>query len=154
MDPNAPIALDPSSNPDTGAQPADPTSQPLPALPADQVAAPAAPTVQEGSGTATLPSDGHSTKTGGDPTAPDTQYTEPSTPPGEPAGTQPAPQPAPTAGEPTSTGPAQPAPQQPAPQQPAPQQPAPQQPAPQQPAPQQRPAPQQQPAPTEPARGG
>jgi RNA polymerase sigma factor (sigma-70 family) len=119
-DPNAPVALDPSSNPDTGPQvQGDPAAQPLPALPAlpaDQVAAPAAPTVQEGSGTTTLPSDGHHTKTGDDQTAPDTQYGEPSTPPGEPAGTEPAPQPAPTAGEPTGTSPAQPAPE-PQPQQ-------------------------------------
>jgi RNA polymerase sigma factor (sigma-70 family) len=127
-DPNAPIALDPTSNPNTGPQ-TDAASQPLPALPADQVAPPAAPTVQEGSGTTTLPSDGHHTKPG-DPTAPDAQYGEPTTPPGEPASTDPAPQPAPPAGEPAGTSPPQPAPQQqpqPAAQQPA-QQPAPTQP--------------------------
>jgi RNA polymerase sigma factor (sigma-70 family) len=87
---------------------ADPATQPLPALPADQVAAPAAPAVEEGSGTATLPKDGATH----DGSAPEAQYGEPTAPAGEPAGTEPAPQPAPTAGEPTGSSPPQQQPQQ------------------------------------------
>jgi RNA polymerase sigma factor (sigma-70 family) len=106
-DNTATTAPDPNAKTDAAAA-ADQASQPLPALPADQIAAPAAPTVEEGSGTTTLPGDGSHTKSGDQPqTAPDAQYGDPSTPPGEPAaGTQPTPQPSPPAGEPsgTSTG--------------------------------------------------
>jgi RNA polymerase sigma factor (sigma-70 family) len=88
------------------ATPVDAATQPLPALPADQVAAPAAPTTQEGSGTATLPGGGRDDSGSTDGSAPGAQYGEPTTPPGEPAGTEaPAPQPAPAAGEPPATTP-------------------------------------------------
>ncbi|MFL5838989.1 MAG: sigma-70 family RNA polymerase sigma factor [Thermoleophilaceae bacterium] len=117
----------------------DQATQPLPALPGDQVAAPAVPETQEGSGTATLPNN----TSGSDNSAPSAQYGDPSTPPGEPAGGEPAPQPAPVAGEPSGGPPKQ----QPAPRQ----QPAPQQ----QLAPEQQPvAPAGEPQPTEPPPGG
>ena len=121
---------DPTTDAKTnGGAKVDDATQPLPALNADQVAAPAVPATQEGSGTATLPNSGKGTS--GDETAPGAEYGDSTTPPGEPAGTgEPATQPAPVAGEPTSgsTQP-QPAPQQQPPppqdQPPADQQPAP-----------------------------
>jgi RNA polymerase sigma factor (sigma-70 family) len=86
---------------ETSAEPVVTTTVPVP-VPLGETTATAAPTTQEGSGTATLPAE-H--QTDGGQTAPDEQYTEPpSAPAGEPAGTEPAPTPAPTAGEPAPSG--------------------------------------------------
>ena len=85
--------------------PAPTATVPVPATPVDPAdVAPAAPTTQEGSGTATLP--GEPAQTGGQ-SAPESQYGDPAAaPPGEPATTsEPAQQPAPVAGEPTSPSP-------------------------------------------------